>query len=86
MTDSNPTTAQMFNPLCALPLPAELFALAIHPTTSLLALGLASGHVLVDRLPAPLHDNCQGVRSFGICLQDFGLNAYPSANILTSKP
>ena len=49
--DLSPSTAQMFTPLCALPLPAELFALAIHPTESLLALGLATGHVVVDRLP-----------------------------------
>ena len=42
----------MFTPLCALPLPAELFALAVHPTESLLALGLATGHVIVDRLPS----------------------------------
>ena len=42
----------MFTPLCALPLPAELFALAIHPLEPLLALGLATGHVLVDRLPS----------------------------------
>ena len=49
----------MFTPLCALPLPAELFALAIHPTP-LLALGLTTGHVLLDRLP-PSSDNGQGL-------------------------
>ena len=43
----------MFTPLCAFPLPAELFTLAIHPTESILALGLATGHVLLDCLPSP---------------------------------
>lgn len=45
--------ASMFDTLCTYPLNFDLFAQAIHPKTSLLALGLASGHVQVNRLPPP---------------------------------
>ena len=52
----------MFTPLCALPLPAELFALAVHPASPLIALGFATGHVLLDRLPSSsLSGNDQGL-------------------------
>ncbi|KAL8751218.1 MAG: hypothetical protein Q9199_006575 [Rusavskia elegans] len=42
----------MFNCICTFPLPSDLLAQAIHPTSPLLALGLASGHVQIVRLPA----------------------------------
>lgn len=41
----------MFNSICTFPLPSDLLAQGIHPTSPLLALGLASGHVQVVRLP-----------------------------------
>ncbi|KAL8726233.1 MAG: hypothetical protein Q9181_006135 [Wetmoreana brouardii] len=42
----------MFNSICTFPLPSDLFAQAVHPTSPLLALGLASGHVQLQHLPA----------------------------------
>lgn len=48
----------MFDTLCTLPLSSELFAQAIHPQESVLAIGLSSGHVASLRLPAePDEDN-----------------------------
>ncbi|MCJ1431811.1 WD repeat-containing protein jip5 [Xylographa pallens] len=41
----------MFDTICTLPLPSDLFAQAIHPTSPLLTVGLASGHVQTYRLP-----------------------------------
>ncbi|KAI4217639.1 MAG: hypothetical protein LQ351_000235 [Letrouitia transgressa] len=41
----------MFDSICTFPLSSDLFAQSIHPTSSLLALGLASGHVQLQRLP-----------------------------------
>ena len=41
----------MFDTVCTYPLSSDLFAQAIHPTDPLLALGLASGHVQINRLP-----------------------------------
>ncbi|KAL8841112.1 MAG: hypothetical protein Q9176_003453 [Flavoplaca citrina] len=42
----------MFNSICTFPLPSDLLAQGIHPISPLLALGLASGHVQIVRLPA----------------------------------
>lgn len=40
----------MFDALCTYPLTSDLFAQSIHPKSPLLALGLASGHVQLNRL------------------------------------
>jgi len=41
----------MFDTICTLPLASDLFAQAIHPKTSIIAVGLASGHVQTYVLP-----------------------------------
>lgn len=42
---------EMFDTTCTFPLTSELFAQAIHPSESLVAVGLSSGHVSTLRLP-----------------------------------
>jgi hypothetical protein len=41
----------MFDNVCTLPLPDDVFCLAAHPTRPLVAAGLASGHVHAFRIP-----------------------------------
>ena len=42
----------MFDNICSLPIPTDIFAQAIHPTEPIFTIGLASGHVYSNRLPA----------------------------------
>jgi WD repeat-containing protein 55 len=46
----------MFENVCSLPLPSDLFAQAISPRDHLFAVGLSSGHVHAYKLP-PVADN-----------------------------
>lgn len=41
----------MFEEICSLPLNSDLLAQAIHPSESIVSVGLAGGHVLTYRLP-----------------------------------
>ncbi|KAL4804828.1 WD repeat-containing protein jip5 [Aspergillus unguis] len=47
----------MFDTVCTLPLSADLFAQAIHPSEPVISVGLASGHVQTFRLPAEEEDD-----------------------------
>ncbi|KAJ5294297.1 hypothetical protein PENANT_c006G10194 [Penicillium antarcticum] len=42
----------MFDTVCTLPLPSDLFSQAIHPEEPVVSVGLASGHVQTFRLPS----------------------------------
>ena len=46
----------MFDTVCTLPLQSDLFAQAVHPSESLVSVGLSSGHVAAFRLP-PIDDH-----------------------------
>ncbi|KAJ9224797.1 hypothetical protein DTO169C6_2717 [Paecilomyces variotii] len=47
----------MFDTVCTLPLSHDLFAQAIHPTQSVVSVGLSSGHVQTFRLPSTEQSN-----------------------------
>ncbi|KAL3466503.1 WD repeat-containing protein jip5, partial [Aspergillus heterothallicus] len=42
----------MFDTVCTFPLPADLFAQAIHPSEPVISVGLSTGHVQTFRLPS----------------------------------
>lgn len=42
---------QMLDTICTLPLTSDVFTQSIHPAIPIIALGLASGHVQIHRLP-----------------------------------
>ena len=42
---------RMFDTICTLPLKSDLFAQALHPSQSVISVGLASGHVQCYRIP-----------------------------------
>ncbi|MCJ1467976.1 WD repeat-containing protein jip5 [Pseudocyphellaria aurata] len=47
----------MFDNVCSLPLTSDLFAQSVHPISPFIALGLASGHVQIHRLPLCTNGN-----------------------------
>lgn len=46
----------MFDTVCTFPLTSDVLAQSIHPTSPLLAVGLATGHVEILRLPHLSHN------------------------------
>ena len=47
----------MFENICTLPLPHDLFTQSIHPSEPIVSAGLASGHVYTFRLPSGASDD-----------------------------
>jgi len=52
MTTAPHLPKTMFDTICTLPLTSDLFAQAIHPKSSIVVVGLASGHVQTYVLPS----------------------------------
>ena len=55
----------MLDTICTLPLTSDLFAQSIHPTSPLLALGLATGHVQIHRLPPSSTNGTTSCNGYG---------------------
>ncbi|TKA21721.1 hypothetical protein B0A50_08716 [Salinomyces thailandicus] len=55
----------MFDTICTLPLAADLFAQAVHPTAPLVAVGLSSGHVASLQLPPAGEEDHHAARPSG---------------------
>ncbi|KAI9834402.1 MAG: hypothetical protein M1819_003013 [Sarea resinae] len=64
--DAAATPIAMFDTVCTLPLTSDLFAQAVHPTESVLAVGLSAGHVQTFRLPGTGDSGEKAENGFGL--------------------
>ena len=55
----------MLDSICTYPLSSDLFAQAVHHSAPLIAFGLASGHVQLNRLPPVAPENNSGQNGYG---------------------
>lgn len=51
----------MFDTICTLPLSADIFTLALHPTQPIFTIGLSTGHVYSYRLPSTSSSNSPSI-------------------------
>ena len=55
----------MLESTCTYPLSSDLFAQAVHPSTPLIAFGLASGHAQLNSLPSVASEHPSGQNGYG---------------------